>query len=110
GLFIGRAFDLVAQVLGHAHLFAVAISIGVAVFFHGVAFPLRAFGKNDQRVVTRIATLIGHHQVDQFFQIDLIFGNAAADGGDVRGVERGVSGIAPENAKDADALVRAYRG
>ena len=43
-------------------------------------------------------------------QIHFVLGNAAADGGDVGRVERGVAGVAAEHAEDADALVRAHRG
>ena len=43
-------------------------------------------------------------------EIDLVLGNAAAHGGDVGGIERGVAGIAAEDAENADALVRADGG
>ena len=39
-----------------------------------------------------------------------MLGDDAADRGDVRGVERGEAGVAPEDAEDADPLVRADRG
>ena len=39
-------------------------------------------------------------------QIDLVFGDAAADGRHIGRVERGVAGIAAEHAEDADALMR----
>ena len=49
-------------------------------------------------------------KIDQLIQIDLVFRDAAADGGDVGGVQRGVSGVAAEYAEQSDALVRADRG
>ena len=40
-------------------------------------------------------------------EIEWIFGNQAAGGGDVSGVERGEACVAAEDAENADAFVRA---
>ena len=87
--------------------FGVGESVRFAVFLDLVAFPLGALGKDDQGVVAGIMTLVGDQQVDQLGQLDLVFGDAAAERGDVGGVERGIAGVAPEDAEDADAFVGA---
>jgi len=83
-----------AQVLRHAHLLAMAERIRLAVLPDGVAFPFRAFGENGQRVVAGVVLLIVDEQADQLLQIHFIFGDAAAHGSDVGGVQGGVAGIA----------------
>ena len=45
-----------------------------------------------------------------FWQVDMVFGNAAPQRRDIRGVEGGVAGVAAEHAEDADPLVRAHGG
>src|ERR1035438_7782803 len=80
------------------------------VFLDLVAFPLGAFRKYRQRVVAGIVLLVANQESDQLLQIHLEFGDAAADGGDVGGIERGVSGVAPKHPEKPDALMRTHRG
>ena len=49
-------------------------------------------------------------KADGAFEIEGIFGNQAAGGGDVGRVQRGEARVAAEDAENADALVRAERG
>ena len=110
GLFAQRLLDFVAQIFAHVLLLAMAEGVGFAVFLEFVILPVGAFGKHDQRVIARIAALVGHQQLDQLLEIELVLRNAAAHRGDVGGIERRVAGVAAEDAEDADALVRADRG
>ena len=110
GLFARGRLDFAAQVFRHAHLLAVPIRVRIAVLLHHVAFPLGALREDHQRVVARIVLLVGHQQLDEVLQADLVLRDAAPQGGDEGGVERGVAGVASKHAEHADALVRADRG
>jgi hypothetical protein len=79
--------------------------LGFAVFAYLVALPLGALAEHNQRVVARICV-----QPDELVEVDLVFGDDAADRGGVRGVERRKAGIAAEDAENADALVRGDGG
>src|SRR5262249_1796884 len=61
-------------------------------------------------IVARICALLFDEQPDELVEIDLVFGNDAADRGGVRRVERRKAGITAEDAENADALVRGHRG
>ena len=54
--------------------------------------------------------LLFDEQPDELVEIDLVFGDDAADRGGVRGVERRKAGITAEDAENADALVRGDGG
>ena len=84
--------------------------VGLAVFGDLIALPFRAFGKQNQRIAARVVFLVFENQIEQLVEIDLIFRDAAAHGAGIGGVERRISGIAAEDAEDADALVRGDRG
>ena len=83
---------------------------GSPYFVHLVALPLGAPAEHNQRVIARICALLLDEQLDEFVEIDLVFGDDTADRGDVRGVERCKIGIAAEDAENADPLVRADGG
>src|SRR5262249_5471458 len=106
----GALLDFLGQRLGDARLLAVAVGVGVAVFAHLVALPLGALAEHDQRVVARVCALLLDEQADELVEIDLVFGDDAADRGGVRGIERRKAGIAAEDAENADALVRGHGG
>ena len=110
GFIAGALLDCIAQIFGDVGLLAMAEGVRLAVFPHLIAFPLGAFGKQHQRIAAGIILLVFDQQIDQLVEIDLEFGNAAAHGGDVGGVERRVAGVAAEDAENADAFVRADRG
>jgi len=84
--------------------------LGFAVFAYLVALPLGALAEHNQRVVARICVLFLDEQPDELVEVDLVFGDDAADRGGVRGVERRKAGIAAEDAENADALVRGDGG
>src|SRR5207302_9226579 len=63
-----------------------------------------------ERIVAWVAALVLEQQLDELVEIDLVFGDHAADRRGERGVERGETRVAAKDAKDADALVRADRG
>ena len=84
--------------------------VGAAVLLHLVALPGGALGEDDEHVVAGVLALLVQQQRDQLVEVDLVLGDDAAVRGDVRGVERGEAGVAPEDAEDADALVRADGG
>jgi len=87
-----------------------AVSVGLALLLQLVTLPVSAFRQHDQRVVARIAALVGHQEIEQLAQIETILGDAAADRAHIGGVERRVAGVTAENAENADALVRADGG
>src|SRR5215469_8097588 len=110
GLFTGCTLDLVAQVLGHTHLFAMPECVGLAIFLHRVALPFGTFRKDGQRIVARIVSLVLNEQLDQMLEIDRIFGNATAHGGHVRRIQSGITRVAAEHPENTDPLVRSHRG
>ena len=75
----------------------------LVVFVHHVALPLGALAEHNQRVIARICALLLDEHLDEFVEIDLVFGDDTADRGDVRGVERCKTGIAAEDAENADS-------
>ena len=83
-----------------------AVGVGVAVAPDFVALPLGTLAEHEHGVVARVCLLLLHEQGDELVEIDLVFGDEAADRGDVRRVERREPGVAPEDAEDADPLVR----
>src|SRR5579864_6409749 len=104
------ALDFITQVFGDAHLLAMSECISFAVLLYRVTLPLRPLRKDDERIIAWVVALVLDEQLDQVLQIDLVFGYATTHGCDVGCVERGVAGIASEYAKDANALMRPYRG
>jgi hypothetical protein len=67
-----------------------------------IALPLGALAEHNQRIVARICALLFDEQPDELVEVDLVFGDDAADRGGVRRVERRKAGIAAEDAKNAD--------
>src|ERR1700719_5052372 len=74
---------------------------------HRIALPFGAFTEHDQRVVARVGALVLEEQLDELVKIVLVLGDDTADGGCVGGIERRKAGIAAEDAKNANALMRA---
>ena len=85
------------------------VCVSFAVFLHFVALPLGALAEHNQRIVAGFALLLDQ-QPNKLVEIDLVFGDDTAGRGDVRGVEGCKSGIAAEDAENADPLVRADGG
>src|SRR5580692_2799235 len=102
--------DFRAEGFADAGLFAMTVRVGLAVFLYGVAFPFRAFGDDQQRIVAGIIALVRHDDLDQFIEIHLVFGDAAADRTRECGVERSVPGVASEDAENTDAFMGADGG
>src|SRR5499427_5245018 len=109
-LLASALLDLVGQRLGDARLLTVAVRVGFAVFAYLIALPLGALAEHDQRIVARVRALLLDEQPDELVEVDLVFGDDAADRGGVRRVERRKAGIAAENAENADSLVRGDGG
>src|SRR6202030_2188516 len=71
-----------------------------------MALPYSAFRDNHKCVAARIIAFI----LDQAIEVKLHCGYHAAARSHISRVQRGEASIAPEDAKDADALVRTERG
>ena|SRR5665811_783465 len=56
----------------------------LVVFVHHVALPLGALAEHNQRVIARICALLLDEHLDEFVEIDLVFGADTADRGDAR--------------------------
>ena len=110
GLIAGAALDLLAQRLPDVRLLFVAEGVRLAVFGNGVSPPRRAFRSNQKGIAAGIIVLVLDQQFDHAIEIELDLRNHATASGHVGGVQGGKAGVAAENAKDADALVRAERG
>src|SRR5712692_5691057 len=106
----GAAANFFAQGLADVRLFTMTVGIGFAVFLHGAFLPDGAFGNDDESVVAGVVALVFGKKFGDAVDVERIFGNEAARGGDVGGVQRGEAGIAAEDAEDADAFVRAKSG
>jgi hypothetical protein len=106
----GAAADFFAEGLADVGLFAVAVGVGFAVFLHGAFLPDGAFGNDDESVVAGVVLLVVGKKLGDAVDVERIFGDEAAGGSDISGVERGEAGVAAENAEDADAFVRAESG
>src|ERR1700719_2072919 len=75
-----------------------------------MALPYSAFRDNHKCVAARIIAFILEQDLDQAIEVKLHFGYHAAARSHISRVQRGEASIAPEDAKDADALVRTERG
>src|SRR5713226_4558082 len=106
----GAAANFFAEGLADVRLFTMTVGIGFAVFLHGAFLRDGAFGNDDESVVAGVVALVFGKKFGDAIDVERIFGNEAASGGDVGGVQRGEAGIAAEDAEDADAFVRAKRG
>ena len=84
-----------------------AIGVRLPIFMHRIALPFGAFTEHDQRGVARVGALVLEKQLDELVEIHLVLGDDTADGGCVGGIERRKAGIAAEDAKKANALMRA---
>src|ERR1700747_1833754 len=91
------------------HLLTVSVRVGFAEIRYLLPSPHSAFGSNHQRIVAGIIALDLGEQARQQIEIERIFGNQAARGSHVSGVERREARIAAKDSEDADALVRAER-
>ena len=107
---LGADVDLVGEHLGHAGLLAPPQRVGASELLDLVSLPGGALGEDDQHVVGRVVPLLGEEQVDELLEVDRVLGDDAAVGGDVRRVEGGEAGVAPEDPEDAHPLVRADGG
>src|SRR5580698_2713921 len=92
------------------HFFSMAVGVGLSVFVHHAVGPGGSLGNDHQRIIAGIIVLVFHQEFGDAIEIEGNFGDEAARGSDVRRVERGETGIAAENAEDADAFMRAERG
>ena len=106
----GALANFLAENLADVGFLAMAEGVGFAIFLHFALFPNRAFRSDHERVAAGIIFLVFHDQVADAAHVKRIFGNQAADSGDVSGVERGEARVAAEDAKNSDALVRADGG
>jgi hypothetical protein len=82
----------------------VAVCVRFAVFVHCVALPFGAIAEHNKRIVARVCVLVLDEKLDEFVEIDLIFGDDTSDRGDVGGVERCKPGVAAKDAENADPL------
>src|SRR5580700_729476 len=92
------------------HFFSMAVGVGLSVFVHHAVGPGGPLGNDHQRIIAGIIVLVFHQEFGDAIEIEGNFGDEAARGSDIRRVERGETGIAAENAEDADAFMRAKRG
>src|SRR5271156_1003796 len=110
GFLAGSALQFIRQGVTNVHFFSVAVGVGFAVLVHNAVGPGGSLGDDHQGIVAGIVALIFYQELADAIEIEGDFGDEAAGGSDVRSVERGEAGIAPENAEDADAFVRAESG
>src|SRR4026209_47556 len=102
GFFTRSFLDFIAQILANVGFLPMPERVRLPGFADMITLPFGAFRQNHKRVIAWSLLFVSEYEINQLFQIESVFGNAAARGGDVCGVECRISGIPAEDAEDAD--------
>ena len=96
--------------MAYINFLPVTIAIGFADLVALPCFPYRSFRHDNERIIAGIVPLVLHQKIDGTLEIERIFRNQAPGRSYVGGVESRETGVAAEDAENADPFVGPERG